>query len=71
MLLERVLVQLHKSYGVFIEHCVLALRRRTEGGARGAKEKTLPAFRSPLSALRPPDARRSKGYSPACPVKLH
>ena len=44
-----VLVQLHKSYWVFIEHCVLALRRRAEGGARGAKEKTLNALRSPPS----------------------
>ncbi len=39
-------MQLHKSYWVFIEHCVLALRRRAEGGARGAKQKTLPALRS-------------------------
>jgi len=40
------LVQLHKSYWVFIEHGVLVLRRSAEGGARGAKEKTLPALRS-------------------------
>ena len=47
--LLEVLVQLHKSYWVFIEPCVLTLRQRAEGGARGAKEKTLNALRSPPS----------------------
>ena len=42
-------MQLHKSYWVFIEHCLLALRRRVESGGRGAKEKTLFALRSPPS----------------------
>ncbi len=42
-------MQLHKSYWVFIEHGVLVLRRSAEGEARGAKEKTLPALRSPPS----------------------
>ena len=47
--MKQALVQLHKSYWVFIEPCVHALRRRAEGGARGAKEKTLNALRSPRS----------------------
>ena len=43
------LVQLHKSYWVFIEHGVLVLRRSAEGGARGAFSPSLPALRPPFS----------------------